>query len=139
MLRRAARLARWSGPVFSLKLLSIRVDVDAAIVLSCTLRTDAENRVPDDTLPHTSLFQRSQRRLARSLFVPLMDGKGATRMKLTPAALGAVALVTLLTTTAGARADLIHWSYNWSRFPGEILPDVPNSGGKITLTDESLK
>src|SRR5436190_14856895 len=68
-----------------------------------------------------------------------MDGKGAARMKPTPTALGALALAALLTTTDCARADLIHWSYNWSRFPGEILPDNPATGGKITLTDESLK
>jgi hypothetical protein len=61
-------------------------------------------------------------------------------MKATTAtALGAIALVSLLMSSTSARADLIHWSYNWSRFPGDILPDNPASGGKITLTDESLK
>jgi hypothetical protein len=60
-------------------------------------------------------------------------------MKATSATFAAIALAALLTSSNCARADLIHWSYNWSRFPGNILPDNPASGGKITLTDESLK
>src|SRR5262245_15654266 len=100
-------------------------------------RTPTERTRPAIEL-HLETSTTSARR-DRSQFVLLMDGKGATRMKTTPAALGALALTALLTMTDRARADLIHWSYNWSRFPGEIKPDNPATGGKITLTDESLK
>jgi hypothetical protein len=50
----------------------------------------------------------------------------------------AAGLVLLLATGPGVRADFIHWSYNWSRSPEEVLADSPGTG-RITLTDEGLK
>jgi hypothetical protein len=46
------------------------------------------------------------------------------------------ALALLLFAGGNARADLIDWSYNWSRSPLAVPADVPGTGG-ITLTDES--
>jgi hypothetical protein len=57
-------------------------------------------------------------------------------MRSKPAALCGAVLTLALTATA-ARADVIHWSYSWSRSPGEVLSD--NGQSKILLTDEKLK
>jgi hypothetical protein len=46
-------------------------------------------------------------------------------------------LAVLLTAAPAARADLVHWSYNWSRSPSEVLSDSGES--KITLTDETTQ
>lgn len=59
-------------------------------------------------------------------------------MKHAPATLGGAALLWLLTFGSDARADLIQWSYNWSRSPDEVFADSPGTG-KITLTDEGLR
>jgi hypothetical protein len=67
-----------------------------------------------------------------------MDGKGATRMRLTPATLGGAALLLLLSCGGAARADLIQWSYNWSRSPANVMADSPGTG-YISLTDETLQ
>jgi hypothetical protein len=48
--------------------------------------------------------------------------------------------IALLVTLAGgvqARADQIHWNYNWSRSPGIIYSDT-STASYITLTDEQL-
>ena len=49
---------------------------------------------------------------------------------------GTVLAVLLLTGTA-ARADLVHWSYSWSRSPNDVLSD--NGASKIALTDEGVQ
>src|SRR5262245_29764714 len=49
---------------------------------------------------------------------------------------GALALISVLASGAGARADLISWSSNWARAPAAIPADSPGTGG-LTLTDES--
>lgn len=59
-------------------------------------------------------------------------------MNYKPATFGVAALALVLGAGSDARADWITWSYNWSRSPGEVLADNPATGGKITLTDESL-
>jgi len=46
-------------------------------------------------------------------------------------------VLAVLLTAAPARADLVHWSYNWSRSPSEVLSDTGES--KITLTDETTQ
>jgi hypothetical protein len=56
-------------------------------------------------------------------------------MRHSPAALGGVALGLLLLIQTGAHADLIHWTYSWSNSPTSVLPDVPSSGGSVTLTN----
>ncbi|MGL4553168.1 MAG: hypothetical protein ACRC33_18540 [Gemmataceae bacterium] len=50
----------------------------------------------------------------------------------------ALALTLTLTFATDARADLIPWMYNWSRWPAEVNADAPGTG-YITLTDESLR
>jgi len=57
-------------------------------------------------------------------------------MKLSTISLGGLALALLFALPLSARADLIPWSYNWSRSPNEIHADAPGTG-YITLTDES--
>jgi hypothetical protein len=49
-----------------------------------------------------------------------------------------MALALVLVTSADVRADLIHWSYNWSRSPAEVHADSPGTG-KLVLTDEHLQ
>jgi hypothetical protein len=48
-----------------------------------------------------------------------------------------LALASLFALAPSARADLIPWTYNWSRSPNQIHADAPGTG-YITLTDESL-
>ena len=57
-------------------------------------------------------------------------------MRLAPATLGGAALLWLLTFGGFARADLIQWSYNWSRSPANVMADSPGTG-YISLTDET--
>jgi len=57
-------------------------------------------------------------------------------MKRSSYSLGGLALALLFALPTAGRADLIAWSYNWSRSPSEIHADSPGTG-KITLTDES--
>jgi hypothetical protein len=44
-------------------------------------------------------------------------------------------LLVLLWAAAAGRADLIHWTYNWSASPANIFADSPGTG-YIHLTDE---
>jgi hypothetical protein len=44
----------------------------------------------------------------------------------------------VLCFAAGARAELIQWSYNWSRSPAQVYADSPGTG-YISLTEEGLK
>jgi hypothetical protein len=57
-------------------------------------------------------------------------------MRHTPATLGGAAIVLLLTLSGSARADLILWTYNWSRSPATVMADSPGTS-YISLTDES--
>jgi hypothetical protein len=57
-------------------------------------------------------------------------------MKRSPLAPVGAALIVCLWSGA-ARADLIQWTYDWSRTPSKIFSD--NGQGWITLTDESQK
>jgi hypothetical protein len=50
----------------------------------------------------------------------------------------ALACGLLLALAAPARAEFIHWMYNWSRSPDRINADAPGTS-YITLTDEKLK
>jgi hypothetical protein len=59
-------------------------------------------------------------------------------MRRSPIALSGAACVLVLFTTAGARAELIHWSYSWSRSPVDVHADSPGTG-YISLTDQGLK
>jgi hypothetical protein len=59
-------------------------------------------------------------------------------MRRAPATLGGAALLWLLTFGGPARADLIEWSYNWSRSPANVMADSPGTG-YISLTDETLQ
>jgi hypothetical protein len=58
-------------------------------------------------------------------------------MTYSPAALGGAALALLLAAAADLRAEMIHWSYNWSRSPTDITADSPGTGF-ISLSDEKL-
>jgi hypothetical protein len=59
-------------------------------------------------------------------------------MKPSPIALAGLALALLLSAPAGARAEFIHWMYNWSRSPAQVRADSPGTG-YLALSDESLK
>ncbi len=59
-------------------------------------------------------------------------------MKLSPLAWGGTACVLLLFSTASARAELIQWTYNWSRSPTTVMADSPGTG-YISLTNEGMK
>lgn len=59
-------------------------------------------------------------------------------MRHSPVALGGAACVLLCFTTVGARAELIQWSYNWSRSPAQVYANSPGTG-YISLTDEGMK
>jgi len=48
------------------------------------------------------------------------------------------AVVIVLGTTNAARADLVHWSYQWSRSPDVILADAPGTG-MILLSAQGLQ
>jgi hypothetical protein len=56
-------------------------------------------------------------------------------MPRSPFALSGLAWTWALLLAGSARADLIHWSYNWSASPTNIHADAPGTG-YITLTDE---
>jgi hypothetical protein len=56
-------------------------------------------------------------------------------MTRSPTPLGGFACVLILLAAAEARADLIHWTYNWSASPANIFADSPGTG-YIHLTDE---
>jgi hypothetical protein len=53
-------------------------------------------------------------------------------------ALGGVAIL-LCIGSADARAELIQWSYSWSRSPAEVHSDNHNGAGYLSLTDDGLK
>jgi hypothetical protein len=57
-------------------------------------------------------------------------------MKLSPLTLS-LALALLLAPAPEARADLIPWTYNWSRSPSVLHADAPGTS-TIALTDEPL-
>jgi hypothetical protein len=57
-------------------------------------------------------------------------------MRHAPATLGGAAVVLLLALGGNARADLIFWTYNWSRSPAQVMADAPGTS-YISLTDES--
>jgi hypothetical protein len=59
-------------------------------------------------------------------------------MRHTPVALSGTACVLLFFGTAGARAELIQWSYSWSRSPVQVFADKPGTG-YISLTGDGLK
>lgn len=58
-------------------------------------------------------------------------------MRYSPAAVGTAAL--LLFGVSNANAELIQWSYNWSRSPAEVHSSNHGGAGFISLTDEGLK
>jgi PEP-CTERM motif len=58
-------------------------------------------------------------------------------MRNAPATLGGAAIVLLLTLGGSARADLIFWTYSWSRSPTNVMADSPGTS-YIALTDEGL-
>jgi hypothetical protein len=57
-------------------------------------------------------------------------------MSQTGAVLGGAACALLLIGAADARAELIQWSYSWSRSPAEVHSDNHNGAGFISLTGE---
>jgi hypothetical protein len=59
-------------------------------------------------------------------------------MSHSPVALGGTACFLLLLGSATGRAELIQWSYNWSRSPVNVVADSPGTG-YIALTDEGMK
>jgi hypothetical protein len=59
-------------------------------------------------------------------------------MRYSPVALGGLTWIILLIGTADARAELIQWTYNWSRSPAQVHADSPGTG-YISLTDEGTK
>lgn len=59
-------------------------------------------------------------------------------MNLSPVALGGAAWVLLLFGTSDAHAELIQWSYSWSRTPTQVAADSPGTG-YIALTDQGMQ
>jgi hypothetical protein len=59
-------------------------------------------------------------------------------MNASPIALGGLTWILLLIAAADARAELIQWSYNWSRSPADVHADSPGTG-YVSLTDEGMK
>jgi hypothetical protein len=57
-------------------------------------------------------------------------------MPRSPLAFSGFVVAWALLAPYSARADLIHWSYNWSASPADIHADAPGTG-YITLTNES--
>jgi hypothetical protein len=53
-----------------------------------------------------------------------------------PATLGGATLAFLLIAGSPLQANLIHWSYSWSRSPSVVTADSPGTGS-VSLTDES--
>jgi hypothetical protein len=60
-------------------------------------------------------------------------------MSFSPRALGVAACLLLPLGAADARAELIQWSYNWSRSPAEVHSSNHGGAGFLALTDEGLK
>jgi hypothetical protein len=60
-------------------------------------------------------------------------------MSNSPIVLGGVAGILLAIGAANARADLIQWSYSWSRSPAEVQSSNHGGAGYISLTDDGLK
>lgn len=58
-------------------------------------------------------------------------------MRYSPVAIGAAAL--LLLGVSDVHAELIQWSYNWSRSPAEVHSSNHGGAGFISLTDEGMK
>lgn len=59
-------------------------------------------------------------------------------MRFSPVALGGLTWIVLLIGAADARAELIQWTYNWSRSPAQVHANSPGTG-YISLTDEGTK
>jgi len=59
-------------------------------------------------------------------------------MNYCPVALAGAAWMLLCLGIADARAELIQWSYSWSRSPAEVHADSPGTGF-IALTDAGMK
>jgi hypothetical protein len=59
-------------------------------------------------------------------------------MNYSPVALGVAAWLLLCLGVPDARAELIQWSYSWSRSPAEVHADSPGTGF-ISLTDAGMK
>ncbi|HEY7310164.1 MAG TPA: hypothetical protein VH643_12450 [Gemmataceae bacterium] len=59
-------------------------------------------------------------------------------MRFSPVTLGGLTWIVLLIGAADARAELIQWTYNWSRSPTQVHADSPGTG-YISLTDEATK
>jgi hypothetical protein len=57
-------------------------------------------------------------------------------MRYSPAVLGGMAWILLLAESNGARAELIQWSYSWSRSPVQVHADSPGTG-YISLSNGS--
>ncbi|HTU18249.1 MAG TPA: PEP-CTERM sorting domain-containing protein [Gemmataceae bacterium] len=57
-------------------------------------------------------------------------------MRSVPLALAGAASVLLFFGTAGARAELIQWSYSWSRSPTQVYANSPGTG-YISLTESN--
>ena len=55
-------------------------------------------------------------------------------MNHSPVALGGAAWMLLCLGACGARAEMIQWSYSWSRSPAQVQADSPGTG-YIALTD----
>jgi hypothetical protein len=59
-------------------------------------------------------------------------------MKPSPVALGGAACLLLCLASPRAQAELIQWSYSWSRSPVNVMANSPGTG-YISLTDEGMK
>lgn len=59
-------------------------------------------------------------------------------MRYSPVALGGLTLVLWLGGSARLHAELIQWSYSWSRSPTQVHADSPGTG-YISLTDGAMK
>ncbi|MFO0930692.1 MAG: PEP-CTERM sorting domain-containing protein [Gemmataceae bacterium] len=59
-------------------------------------------------------------------------------MKFSSTTLGGVLLTLFVVSSSATRADLIPWTYNWSRSPSEVYADAPGTG-HIALTDEARR
>lgn len=57
-------------------------------------------------------------------------------MKFSSTTLGGMLLALFAVAPSVTRADLIPWTYNWSRSPSEVYADAPGTG-HIALTDEA--
>jgi hypothetical protein len=59
-------------------------------------------------------------------------------MTYSPVALGGAAWFLLLFAATNAHAELIQWSYSWSRTPTQVAANSPGTG-YISLTDQGMK